>query len=147
MMIRVQSEPIDLAAEVAALARGDARAGGLATFIGRVRGDDGLQALTLEHYPGMTEKVMEMLAAEAHARWLLLDLCVIHRYGRMTPGEAIVFVGVAAAHRGDAFEAARYLMDQVKVRPPFWKKEHRATGDRWVEAREVDEVAATRWGE
>jgi len=146
-MIRVQSEPIDVAAETAALGEGDARAGGIATFVGRVRGGDGLQALTLEHYPGMTEKVMEEISAEALARWSLLDLRAIHRVGRMVPGEAIVFVGAAAAHRGDAFEAARYVMDQVKVRPPFWKKEHRATGDRWVEAREQDMQQAARWSE
>lgn len=145
MIIRVQSEPIDVGAETAALARGDARAGGIATFVGRVRGDEGLQALTLEHYPGMTEKNIEEIAAEARERWPLLDLRILHRFGKLGVGETIVFVGAAAAHRGDAFEAARYVMDQVKARPPFWKKEHRASGDRWVEARVQDLQAAEWW--
>jgi molybdopterin synthase catalytic subunit len=145
MMIRVQSEPIDVGAETAALARGDARAGGIAIFVGRVRGDGGLQALTLEHYPGMTERAIERIADEARARWPILDLRILHRFGRLETGDAIVFVGVAAAHRGDAFEAARYVMDQVKVRAPFWKKEHHASGDRWVEARAADETVAKSW--
>jgi molybdopterin synthase catalytic subunit len=144
-MIRVQSEAIDVGAETAALGANDARAGGIAVFVGRVRGDDGLAALTLEHYPGMTQKAIEEIAAEARARWPILDLRVLHRFGRLELGEAIVFVGIAAAHRGDAFEAARYIMDQVKTRAPFWKKEHRASGERWVAAHEADETAARNW--
>ena len=145
MTIRVQSEPFDVGTETNALSAGRADVGAVATFIGRVRGDDGLQALTLEHYPGMTERVIAEIEAEARARWALIDACIVHRYGRMGLGEGIVFVGVAAGHRQIAFEAASYLMDQVKTRAPFWKKEHRTSGDKWVEAKQSDDVAAARW--
>jgi molybdopterin synthase catalytic subunit len=144
-MIRVQREPFDAGAETQALGAGDPRAGGIATFIGRVRGDDGLLAMTLEHYPGMTEKVMEEIEGEARARWPVLDVRIVHRTGRLEAGEAIVFVGAAATHRHDAFAAAHYVMDQVKTRAAFWKKEHRAEGDRWVEAAKADDEAAERW--
>jgi molybdopterin synthase catalytic subunit len=144
-MIRVGTERLDVAALTAALVEGDARAGAVAAFVGRVRGDDGLIALTLEHYPGMAEKALAVIEAEARVCWAVLDVVIAHRAGRMDVGEAIVFVGVTAAHRLDAIEAAHYVMDQVKVRGPFWKKEHRADGDRWVEARATDDKAAERW--
>jgi molybdopterin synthase catalytic subunit len=144
-MIRVQSDRFDAGAETEALGAGDIRAGCVATFIGRVRGDDGLLAMTLEHYPAMTEKVMEEIEREVRARWPLLDVRIVHRIGRLAAGEAIVFAGVAAAHRQDAFAAAHYVMDQVKTRAPFWKKEHRASGDRWVEAAKADDAAAMGW--
>jgi molybdopterin synthase catalytic subunit len=144
-MIRVQREPFDAGAETQALGAGDQRVGGIATFIGRVRGDDGLLALTLEHYPGMTEKLMAEIEQEAGARWPVLDVRIVHRIGRLAAGEAIVFVGAAAAHRHDAFSATHYVMDQVKTRAPFWKKEHRADGDRWVEAAKADDAAAMGW--
>jgi molybdopterin synthase catalytic subunit len=145
MTVRIQSEPFDAGAETDALGAGRADVGAVATFVGRVRGDDGLKALTLEHYPGMTERVIAEIEAEAKARWQLIDMRIVHRYGRMELGEGIVFVGVAAGHRQTAFEAANYLMDQVKTRAPFWKKEHRAIGDKWVEAKAADDAAAARW--
>jgi molybdopterin synthase catalytic subunit len=145
MSVRVQSKAFDAGVETDALGSGRADVGAVATFIGRVRGDDGLKALTLEHYPGMTERVIAEIELEAFARWPLLDTRIVHRYGRMELGEGIVFVGVAAGHRQVAFEAASYLMDQVKTRAPFWKKEHRDTGDRWVEAKSSDDAAAERW--
>jgi molybdopterin synthase catalytic subunit len=144
-MIRVQNRAFDAGAETDALGKGQTGVGAVATFIGRVRGDGGLLALTLEHYPGMTERAIEEIEAEARARWTLADVRIVHRYGRMELGEGIVFVGVAAAHRGTAFEAVAYLMDQVKTRVPFWKKEHRADGDSWVEAKSADDAAAARW--
>jgi len=144
-MIRIEMKSLDVAQLTAALGAGDARAGAVAAFVGRVRGDDGLTALTLEHYPGLAEKALAAIEAEARKRWPVLDLTLIHRVGRMEVGEAIVFVGATAAHRRDAIEAAHYMMDQVKVRGPFWKQEHRPGGDRWVEARAADDAAALRW--
>lgn len=144
-MIRIETKPLDVAALMAALGEGDARAGAVAAFVGRVRRDNGLTALTLEHYPGMAEKALAAIEAEARERWPILDLTIVHRVGRMEIGEAIVFVGASAARRRDAIEAAHYVMDQVKVRGAFWKKEHRVQGDRWVEARPNDEAAALRW--
>jgi len=145
MTVRVQNEPFDAGAETDALGAGCANVGAVATFLGRVRGDDGLKALTLEHYPGMTERVIAEIEAEAQARWPVIDTRIVHRYGRMELGEGIVFVGVAAGHRQVAFEAASYLMDQVKTRAPFWKKEHRESSDKWVEAKASDDAAAARW--
>lgn len=145
MTVRVQSEAFDAGAETDALGAGRADVGAVATFIGRVRGDDGLKALELEHYPGMTERVIAEIEREALARWRLIDTRIVHRYGRMELSEGIVFVGVAAGHRQTAFEAASYLMDQVKTRAPFWKKEHRGNGDKWVEAKAADDAAAARW--
>jgi len=145
MTVRVQSEPFDAGAETDALGAGRPDVGAVATFIGRVRRDESLLAMTLEHYPGMTERVIAAIEEEALERWQLIDTSIVHRYGRMTLGEGIVFVGVAASHRQAAFEAASYLMDQVKTRAPFWKKEHRASGDRWVEAKADDDEAAARW--
>lgn len=145
MTVRVQSEVFDAGVETDALGKGRADVGAVATFIGRVRGDDGLKALTLEHYPGMTKRVIAEIEAEARSRWQLIDTRIVHRYGRMELGEGIVFVGVASSHRQTAFEAASYLMDQVKTRAPFWKKEHRDSGDKWVEAKTSDDAAAARW--
>jgi molybdopterin synthase catalytic subunit len=121
----------------------------VATFIGCVRdANDGasVAAMTLEHYPGMTEKALEEICAQAHGRWDLLDTLVVHRVGALVPGDQIVLVVALSAHRGHAFEACEFIMDFLKTRAPFWKKEETGEGARWVEAREVDEDAAGRWG-
>ncbi len=144
-MIRVSVDPapIELALEVAALeARG---AGGVATFTGIVRGDDGVTALELEHYPGMTEAALVALAETAMARWELLGATIVHRVGRMAAGERIVFLGTAAHHRREALDACAYLIDRLKTDAPFWKREHRGEATRWVEARAADAAAAERW--
>lgn len=149
MAVRVQSEPFDVGAEVAALTAGREDAGGVVTFTGFVRGQaDGrdLALLTLEHYPGMTERELERIDDEARARFGLLGSTVIHRIGALTPGEPIVLVVTAAAHRRAAFEAAEFLMDYLKSRAPFWKKESFRDGsERWVDARDCDSAALERW--
>lgn len=149
MAVRVQSEPFDVGAEVAALTAGREDAGGVVTFTGFVRGQaDGrdLAVLTLEHYPGMTERELERIDDEARARFGLLGSTVIHRIGALTPGEPIVLVVTAAAHRRAAFEAAEFLMDYLKSRAPFWKKESFRDGsERWVDARDCDSAALERW--
>lgn len=149
MAVRVQSEPFDVGAEVAALTAGREDAGGVVTFTGFVRGQaDGrdLALLTLEHYPGMTERELERIDDEARARFDLLGSTVIHRIGALTPGEPIVLVVTAAAHRRAAFEAAEFLMDYLKSRAPFWKKESFRDGsERWVDARDCDSAALERW--
>lgn len=145
MPVRVQEADFDVAAEIEALTAGRADVGGLASFIGLVRGDDDLIAMTLEHYPGMTEARIASIEAEAHRRWPLLGTTVIHRVGRLLPGARIVLVAVASRHRQAAFEAAEFLMDYLKTRAPFWKCEERPDGARWVEARESDDLAAARW--
>ena len=149
MTVRVQSEPFDVGAEVAALTAGREDAGGVVTFTGFVRGQaDGrdLAVLTLEHYPGMTERELERIDDEARARFDLLGSTVIHRIGALTPGEPIVLVVTAAAHRRAAFEAAEFLMDYLKSRAPFWKKESFRDGsERWVDARDCDSAALERW--
>ena len=144
--ISVQTEDFDLAAETAALSAGRSDAGAVASFLGLVRGEGDLAAMTLEHYPGMTEKALGGIVADAQARWPLLAVRVIHRVGRLLPGERIVFVGVASRHRGAAFEACEYIMDYLKTRAPFWKKEETPEGACWVDARESDEAALARWG-
>ncbi|QNA82988.1 molybdenum cofactor biosynthesis protein MoaE [Sphingomonas sp. So64.6b] len=146
-MIRaaVQSDPIDLATELAAIEVSGA--GGIATFTGLVRSDDGVDALELEHYPGATEAALWSLAKEAAERWSLLAVSVIHRVGVMRPGERIVFVGVAAAHRKAALEACTFLIDRLKTEAPFWKRETRGQDARWVEPRGSDDAAAARWDE
>ena len=149
MIVRVQAEPFDLATEVARLHRDNPKVGAVASFLGLVRDineGDGVHTLTLEHYPGMTEKSLEAIVAEADGRWRLLGTRVIHRFGRLVPGERIVFVGVASSHRGDAFAACEFIMDYLKTRAPFWKKEDTPAGGRWVDAREADDSAAARWG-
>jgi molybdopterin synthase catalytic subunit len=144
--VRVQAAAINIAAETAALTLARTDVGAVVSFVGHVRGDDGLIALTLEHYPAMTARAMQAIADAASARWPLLGGVVIHRHGRMLPGEAIVLVAIASAHRAAAFEAAAFLMDWLKTRAPFWKLEDRGDDQRWVAAKAQDDVAAQRWG-
>jgi len=141
--IHIQHEDFDVADEIAALS-GD-EIGAVASFVGSVRGGDGLLSLTLEHYPGMTEREIGRIAEEARARWKPASITIIHRIGRLTVGERIVLVAVAAAHRGDAFEACQFLMDYLKTRAPFWKQEERGGATQWVEAKTSDDAAAERW--
>ncbi|MBI1328413.1 MAG: molybdenum cofactor biosynthesis protein MoaE [Alphaproteobacteria bacterium] len=143
--ISIQTGDFDVSREIAALTGVQAHVGAVATFTGIVRGDDGLIALTLEHYPGMTEREIARHADEANARWKLDGITVIHRIGRLETGAQIVLVAVASSHRGDAFAACEFLMDYLKTRAPFWKQEERADGTHWVEARESDDRAAERW--
>jgi len=148
MSVSVQTEDFDVGLEAEALTAGRRDVGALASFVGLVReANEGgeISAMTLEHYPGMTEKALEEIVEEARARWSLLDLRVIHRYGRLLPGDRIVFVGVTSAHRGEAFAACEFIMDYLKTRAPFWKKEETPEGGRWVDARETDDHAAARW--
>jgi molybdopterin synthase catalytic subunit len=148
MKISVQTEAFDLAAEVAALYRGNPKVGAVASFIGLVRDSNdgqGVSGMTLEHYPGMTEKALAQIVEQASARWSVLDVCVIHRVGPLLPTDPIVLVAVASGHRGDAFAACEFIMDFLKTRAPFWKKEATPEGEKWVDARESDERAAQRW--
>lgn len=142
--VRVQEADFDVGVESNRLiAQG---VGGIATFIGVVRGDAGLTSLTLDHYPAMTERALQVLAGQAAARWDLRAVTIIHRVGTMLPGERIVFVGTASEHRAAALEACTYLIDRLKTDAPFWKRETFADGRAdWVEARETDETAAARW--
>jgi len=142
--VRIQREDFDVGAEIAALTGGRTDIGAVATFTGICR-DDGIVAMTLEHYSGMAEAEIERHVAEAGKRWPLLGVTVIHRYGRLTPGENIVLVVTAASHREAAFAAAEFLMDYLKTRAPFWKKEERTAAAGWVEARQIDAAAAERW--
>jgi molybdopterin synthase catalytic subunit len=168
--VSVQEADFDAGAEIAALSAGRDDVGAVASFVGLVRADkaagetvmppaqsgavspaDGagdtaaVQAMTLEHYPGMTEKALQEIVTEAQGRWELQGVRVIHRVGRLLPGERIVFVAVASSHRGDAFAACEFIMDYLKTRAPFWKKEETPAGGRWVDARESDDHAAGRW--
>lgn len=145
MTVSVQTGDFDVGAETAALSAGRPDVGAVANFVGLVRGGDGLIAMTLEHYPAMTLKSLEEIVAQATARWSLLDVRVVHRIGRLLPGDRIVFVGVASSHRGDAFAACEFIMDYLKTRAPFWKKEETSDGAHWVDARESDVDAAARW--
>jgi molybdopterin synthase catalytic subunit len=145
--VRVQHDAIDVAAATSGLTLGRSDVGALVSFVGHVRADDGLVALTLEHYPAMTERRLQAIAAEAETRWPLLGGIVIHRHGRMVPGEAIVLVAVISAHRAAAFEAAAFMMDWLKTRAPFWKQEDRGTEKRWVAAKASDDAATERWNE
>lgn len=148
MVVRVQDENFDIGAEIDALRSGRTDIGAIVSFTGTVRdlgGDAHVAAMTLEHYPGMTEKALEALEADARARWPLDDCLVLHRFGRLEPGDNIVLVVTLSAHRRAAFEAAEFLMDDLKTRAPFWKKEETADGTRWVEARASDDDAAARW--
>lgn len=142
--VTVDAADIDVGGELARLeALGG---GGVASFTGVVRGGDGLTALELEHHPGITQAMMTRIAEEAAARWPLLGVTAIHRHGRLTPGERIVLVAAASPHRAAALEATAFLIDWLKTRAPFWKKEHFADGSsRWVEARTADDEAAARW--
>lgn len=147
MRIVVQETPFDLGQETAGFARGRPDVGAIVTFTGVVRdtGADRLEAMEIEHYPGMTEAALTEIAEKARERWSLGDVLVIHRYGRLRPGEMIMMVATASRHRKDAFEAAEYLMDYLKSRAPFWKREITETGASWVAARDEDEEALTRW--
>ncbi len=146
MAVRVQTEDFDVGAESRAL-QADA-VGAIALFVGTVRGlssDNGVTAMTLEHYPGMTESELERIETEARARWPLEDVTIIHRVGRLEAGDQIVLVGAASAHRQAAFDAAQFIMDFLKTDAPFWKAEERGDETSWVDARESDDVARKRW--
>ena len=150
MKIAVQTEAFDLGAEVNAMSLGRTDIGAIASFVGLARDmneGSGVQAMTLEHYPGMTEKALLALVEEARSRWTLLDVTLIHRVGRLLPGDPIVLVAVASQHRGEAFAACEFIMDYLKTRAPFWKKEDTPQGERWVDARASDDAAAARWDE
>jgi molybdopterin synthase catalytic subunit len=146
--VRVQEGPFDAGREIAALTEGRRDVGGVATFVGMVRElNEGaaVSRMTLEHYPGMTERALADICDEAARRWELIDARVVHRVGPLEPGDAIVLVAVASAHRGEAFAACEFIMDFLKTRAPFWKKEETPTGPRWVQARASDDEAAGRW--
>jgi molybdopterin synthase catalytic subunit len=146
--VRVQAADFDVGHELQSLTRGRVDVGAVASFVGLVRdANDGreIRGMTLEHYPGMTEKALEDICREAHSRWQLLDTLVIHRVGPLEPGDRIVLVGVSSAHRGEAFAACEFIMDYLKTRAPFWKREETPHGSRWVEARSSDDEAAERW--
>lgn len=148
MTVRVQTQDFDAGAEILALRRGNPKIGAIASFIGLMRDvNDGeaISAMTLEHYPGMTEQALEEIVDQARKRWELIEVLVIHRVGRLAPTDQIVLVAVAGAHRGEAFAACEFIMDYLKTRAPFWKKEETPAGGRWVEARESDDHAAKRW--
>jgi molybdopterin synthase catalytic subunit len=147
--IRIQSEPFDPLSEQKGLL-GRPHIGALVSFLGLMRDlneDQGVTGMTLEHYPGMTEKALMAIAEEATRRWSLDGVRILHRVGALTPQDPIVLVAVTSAHRGDAFRACEFLIDHLKTRAPFWKKETTSSGDHWVEARETDDVTASRWTE
>jgi len=149
-MIKVQREDFNAGREIAALSDGNHAVGGLAVFIGLVRdmaGDQQVGAMTLEHYPGMTEKMLAKIEADACARWPLEASLIIHRYGRLEPGDRIVMVAAASAHRQAALEACQFLIDWLKTKAPFWKLEEGPEGAAWVEARQSDDASAARWDE
>ncbi|WP_265949972.1 molybdopterin synthase catalytic subunit MoaE [Dechloromonas sp. A34] len=148
MTVRVQEADFDLGAELAALRAGDARVGALASFVGLVRDINdgtGVSEMTLEHYPGMTEKALEEIVGAAKARWDIYDALVIHRVGPLKPCDQIVLVAVTSAHRGESFAACEFIMDYLKTRAPFWKREVTPAGAHWVDARDSDDSAAARW--
>ena len=147
-MIRVQREDFDVGAELAALTRGNTGIGGVTSFVGLVRdvaGDRRVAAMTLEHYPGMTERELQAIEDEARRRWPLDAVLIIHRYGRLEPGERIVLVATASAHREAAFASCHFLVDWLKTKAPFWKLEETPEGARWVDAQAGDDAAAKRW--
>jgi molybdopterin synthase catalytic subunit len=146
--VSIQTADFDVGAEIARLRQGNPKVGAVASFIGVVRDlneGDRVAEMTLEHYPGMTEKALEEIVAEAKARWELYDVRVIHRVGTLKPTDQIVLVVVTSGHRGEAFQACEFLMDYLKTRAPFWKRELTPDGGRWVEARAADDAAAGRW--
>lgn len=148
MSVRVQTSDFDLGVELAALRAADPRVGAVASFVGLVRDRNdgqGVSEMTLEHYPGMTEKALEEIVKEAKARWDIFDVLVIHRVGPLRPTDQIVLVAVTSAHRGESFAACEFVMDYLKTRAPFWKREVTPEGARWVDARESDDSAAARW--
>ncbi len=148
MPIRIQEKDFDVSAEIAALRQGDPRVGAVVTFLGTVRDmNDGshVHGMTLEHYPGMTEKALEEIISQAQVRWDIYQALVIHRIGPLLPEDQIVFVAVTSAHRGEAFAACEFIMDYLKTAAPFWKKEDTPGGARWVDARVTDAAAMARW--
>jgi molybdopterin synthase catalytic subunit len=148
MAVRIQTGDFDAGAEIAALRRGNPKVGAVASFIGVCRDandGDAVSKMTLEHYPGMTEKALEKIVDEAKKRWKVMDVLVVHRVGELKPADQIVLVVVTGAHRGEAFAACEFIMDYLKTRAPFWKKEQTPQGTRWVEARSSDDDAAQRW--
>ena len=148
MAVRIDTADFDAGREIAALRAGDPRVGAVASFIGTVRDvndESAVSTMTLEHYPGMTEKALAAIVDEARARFDILDALVIHRVGELRPADQIVLVAVTSTHRGGAFDACRFIMDYLKTRAPFWKKEATASGTRWVDARVSDDEAAARW--
>ena len=144
-MIRVQREDFNVGRELERLTAGDHGVGGVASFVGLVRDAGGVAALTLEHYPGMTEKKLAEIEAEANRRWPLSASLIIHRYGRLEPGDRIVLVATASPHREAALAACHFLIDWLKTDAPFWKSEETPEGERWVEARAADDTAKSRW--
>ena len=148
MTVRVQREDFDIGVEIAAIGKAGNDVGGIASFVGIVRGGtgaDAIGAMTLEHYPGMTEKELSRIEAEALERWPISASLIVHRYGRLEPGDNIVLVVTASRHRQAAFEACEFLVDWLKTKAPFWKNEETADGGKWVDARETDDAAAARW--
>jgi molybdopterin synthase catalytic subunit len=148
MTVRVQNEDFDVGAEIAALRRADARVGAVASFVGVVRDmNEGgaVEEMALEHYPGMTERSIEEIITQARGRWKIYDALVVHRIGTLRPTDQIVLVVVTSGHRADAFAACEFIMDYLKTRAPFWKKEKTPSGARWVDARVSDDIAAERW--
>jgi molybdopterin synthase catalytic subunit len=146
--VRVQEGDFDIGRELEAMTRGRTDVGAQASFTGLVRAaneGDAVSSITLEHYPAMTQQALEGICAQAASRWQLIDTLVIHRVGRLVPGDRIVLVGVTSAHRGEAFAACEFIMDFLKTRAPFWKREETPAGARWVEARSSDDEAAARW--
>ncbi|WP_042298891.1 molybdopterin synthase catalytic subunit MoaE [Paraburkholderia kururiensis] len=149
MTVRVQTEDFDLSAEVAALRAQNPRIGAVACFVGTVRDlneGSGVEAMELEHYPGMTEKALVDIVDAARGRWPGVDVLIVHRVGKLYPLDQIVLVATTSAHRGDAFASCEFVMDYLKTQAPFWKKERTAAGERWVDARESDDAALARWG-
>jgi molybdopterin synthase catalytic subunit len=151
MVVKVQSEDFDVGAELSALTTGNTAIGGMTSFVGLVRdlgGEDALKAMTLEHYPGMTEKMLREIEAEANDRWPLEASLIVHRYGRLEPGDQIVLVATASPHRQAAFDSCAFLIDWLKTKAPFWKLEDTQNeGARWVEAKAADDRAAERWAQ
>lgn len=148
MTVRVQTEDFDAGAEINRLRLSRADTGAIAAFIGQVRDlnqGDQVSGLTLEHYPGMTEKALEAIVEQARQRWDIFDALVVHRVGTLKPSDQIVLVVVSGAHRGEAFAACEFIMDYLKTEAPFWKKEQTPAGERWVEARSSDDAARERW--
>jgi molybdopterin synthase catalytic subunit len=147
--VRVQAEPFDPSAEQDAMHRGQPQVGALVAFVGLMRDineNAKVRSMTLEHYPGMTERALGAIAAEADRRWQLEGVRIVHRVGRLEPQDPIVLVAVSSRHRGDAFRACEFIIDYLKTEAPFWKKEETADGDRWVDARSSDDAAKSRWG-
>lgn len=148
MSVKVQHEDFDAQTVVERLCNGRADIGAVVTFVGRVRDSaqsESISALELEHYPGMTEKALQDIVEQAHQRWQLQGASIIHRVGKLQPAEQIVMVAVASPHRGEAFQACEFMIDFLKTRAPFWKKEYTEQGAHWVDARESDDTALSRW--